>query len=270
LNSGQKDKALESFDKGIELGQTPVVWNNVAYNLAQHNIELDKAAQFAESAISATAATLRNIDLAHLSLTDLGLVSSIGDYWDTLGLVYLKKGDLDKAERFVRAAWLLNQHGEVADHLGQVYEKRGDKERAALIYAEAAVASHSVPETRDRLVALSGDNAKLDELTTEAKARLAKARTFPVGKLLNENAKADFYVQLSPGTKNPKVDSAQFIGGSQDLRPMVDRLRTLEFGPMFPDTSPAKLIRRGTLTCAADSGLCSFTLILPEDVRTLN
>ena len=270
LNSGQKDKALEAFEKGIELAQTPVVWNNVAYNLAQHSIELDKAAQYAESAVSTTAASLRNVDLARLSITDLGLVSSMSDYWDTLGLVYFEKGDLDKAERFFRASWLLNQHGEVADHLGQLYEKRGDKDRAALLYAEAMVAAHAVPETRKRLVALSGDNAKTDDLTGEAKARLAKARTFQAGRLLNENAQADFYVLLSPAAKNPKVDAVKFISGSQDLRPMVDKLRALEFGPMFPDASPVKLVRRGTLACSAVSGNCTFTLILPEDVRTVN
>ncbi len=270
LNSGQKDKGLEAFEKGIELAQTPVVWNNVAYNLAQHNIELDKATQYAESAVSTTAASLRNTELAHLSLTDLGLVSSIGDYWDTLGLVYFEKGELDKAERFFRASWLLNQHGEVADHLGQVYEKRGDKDRAALLYAEAMIAAHAVPETRQRLVALSGENAKLDNLEAEAKVRLVKARTFPAGKVLNENAQAEFYVLLSPGLKNPKVDSVKFVSGSQDLRPIVDKLRALEFGPMFPDASPAKLVRRGTLTCSAATGNCTFTLILPDDVRTLN
>jgi hypothetical protein len=62
----------------------------------------------------------------------------------------------------------------------------------------------------------------------------------------------------------------KFISGSQDLRPMVDKLHALEFGPMFPDASPAKLVRRGTLTCAATTGTCTFTLILPDDVRTVN
>jgi hypothetical protein len=39
---------------------------------------------------------------------------------------------------------------------------------------------------------------------------------------------------------------------------------------MFPDTSPAKLVRRGALACSATTGSCTFTLALPEDVRTLN
>src|SRR5271170_6562603 len=270
LNTGEKDKALEAFEKGVELSQTPVVWNNVAFALAEHNIELDKAAQYAESAIAATAANLRNVELARLSLDDLTQVASIGVYWDTLGWVYFRQGNLDQAERYIRAAWLLNQHGEVGDHLAQIYEKRGDKQQAARMYAEAISAPHSVPETRARLIVLLGGNAGIDELVAKSKPELTRIRVFPAGDLLKENARADFFVLLSPGAKNPKIDAVRFISGSQDLRPVAEKLRTIDFGPMFPDASPAKIVRRGTLACGAASGNCTFTLILPEDVRTLN
>ena len=270
LNTGEKDKALEAFEKGVELSQTPVVWNNVAYALAEHNLDLDKAAQYAESAIVATAANLRNIELARLSHDDLNQVASIGVYWDTLGWINFRKGDLDQAERYVRAAWLLNQHGEVGDHLAQIYEKRGDKQQAARMYAQAIAAPHSVPETRARLIVLLGGNAGIDELVAKNKSELTKVRVFPAGDLLKENARADFFVLLSPGAKNPKVESVKFVSGSQDLRPFTEKLRALAFGPMFPDAAPAKLVRRGTLACSATTGNCTFTLTLPEDVRTLN
>jgi tetratricopeptide (TPR) repeat protein/transglutaminase-like putative cysteine protease len=270
LNTGEKDKALEAFEKGVEIAQTPAVWNNVAYALAEHNLELDKAAQYAESAIAATATNLRNLELSHLSLDDLNQVASIGVYWDTLGWVNFRKGDLDQAERYIRAAWLLNQHGEVGDHLAQIYEKRGDKQQAARMYAEAIAAPHAVPETRARLIVLLGGNAGIDELVAKSKPELTKIRIFPAGDLLKENARADFFVLLSPGGKNPKVEAAKFISGSQDLRPFAEKLRATDFGPMFPDASPVKIVRRGTLACSAASGACSFTLTLPEDVRTLN
>jgi tetratricopeptide (TPR) repeat protein/transglutaminase-like putative cysteine protease len=270
LNTSEKEKALEAFDKGVEIAQTPAVWNNVAYALAEHNLELEKAAQYAESAISATAAALRNVELSRLSLDDLNQVASIGVYWDTLGWVNFRKGDLDQAERYIRAAWLLNQHGEVGDHLAQIYEKRGDKQRAARMYAEAIAAPHAVPETRARLIVLLGGNAGIDELVSKSKPELTKIRVFPAGDLLKENARADFFVLLSPGAKSPKIEAAKFVSGSQDLRPFTEKLRALDFGPMFPDASPAKIVRRGTLACNATSGTCNFTLTLPEEVRTLN
>jgi tetratricopeptide (TPR) repeat protein/transglutaminase-like putative cysteine protease len=270
LNSGQKEKALDAFQKGIELGRSsPAVWNNVAYNLANANVDLDRAAQYAESAVSATDANLRNLQLAHLSLDDLNQVTNIGMYWDTLGWVNFKKGDLDRAERYIRAAWLLNQQGAVGAHLAQIYEKRGQKQEAIRLYAEAIAASHPDPEARARLTLLLGENTQIDALVAQARSRLTKSRTFSAGKSLTERAEADFFILLAPGTKSAKVEAVKFISGAPDLRPLAESLRTLDFGLAFPDASPSKLIRRGTLTCIT-TGACTFTLALPENVRTLN
>jgi len=268
LNTGQKEKALEAFQKGIDLSPSPAIWNNVAYNLAGANLELDRAAQYAESAISSTDANLRNIQLAHLSADDLNQVINIGVYWDTLGWVYFKMGDLEKAERYIRPAWRLNQHGDVGDHLAQLYEKRGQKQEAIRLYAEAIAAPHGDPESRARLTLLLGENSQIDALVAQAKTRLSKSQTFSAGKLLAEKAEADFFVLFASATKSTRVEAVKFIAGSPDLRPFAENLKTIDFGQMFPDSSPAKLVRRGTLTCAA--GSCTFTLLLPENVRTLN
>jgi Flp pilus assembly protein TadD/transglutaminase-like putative cysteine protease len=273
INTGEKEKALAAFEKGAELSQTPSVWNNIAYNLAEHQLELDKAQRYAESAAAATAANLRNVELAHLTLDDLGAVVSISAYWDTLGWVYFQEGNIDAAERHIRAAWLLNQHGEVGDHLARVFEKRGLKDQAIRTYAMAIAAAHSVPETRGRLVALLGAEAKetqIENLVIHARDDLSALRTFQAGKLLNEKVEADFLVLLSPGEKDARVDAVQFISGSDNLRPFVGALRSLHFAGMFPDASPVKLIRRGTLSCSTATGQCVFVLLLPEDVRTVN
>jgi len=270
LNTDEKDKALAAFEKAAEISQTPDVWNNVAYNLADHSLELDKALQYAESAVSATAANLRNITLSNLSQENLNAVASIGAYWDTLGWVYFQKGDAAKALQFVQASWLLNEHGEVGDHMAQIYEKQGDKERAIQMFALALAAPHSVPESRARLVILLGGNSDLDSQVTHAKSELAQIRTLPAGKLLKEDAEADFWVLLAPNSKAGKAEAVKFVSGSEKLRPFAEKLRALDYGPMFPDSSPVKLVRRGTLKCSASTGDCSFSLIRPEDVRSLN
>jgi tetratricopeptide (TPR) repeat protein/transglutaminase-like putative cysteine protease len=269
LGTGQKEKALEAFQKGIDLDHSPATWNNVAYHLATASIELDRAAQYAESAISATDANLRNIQLAHLSVDDLNQVANIGVYWDTLGWVYFKKGDLDKAEHYIRAAWLLSQQGEVGDHLAQLCEKRGQKQEAIRLYAEAIAAPYADPESRARLTLLLGENSQIDSLVAQAKTGLVKSRTFAAGKLLAEKAEADFFILLAPGTKVAKVEAVKFIAGSPELRSFAENLRTIDFGQMFPDGSASRLVRRGTLACTA-AGTCTFTLILPENVRTLH
>ncbi len=270
INTGEKEKALAAFEKGVELAQTPAVWNNVAYSLADHQLELDKAQQYAESAVAATATNLRNVNLTHLSMDDLQAVSNLGIYWDTLGWVHFQKGELEDAERYIRASWLLDQHGEVGDHLAQIDQKRGEKDRAIHMYFLSMGAVHSVPETRARLVQLLGPHAKIEDLVNQAKPELTTHRTFSIGKGSGENSEADFLVLLSPGSKDPKVEAVKFVSGNQNLRPFADRLRTVDFGPMFPDATPARIVRRGTLACSATTGNCTFTLILPENLHTIN
>jgi tetratricopeptide (TPR) repeat protein len=273
INTGEREKALAAFEKGAELSQTPNVWNNIAYNLAEHQLELDKAKRYAESATTATAAKLRNVELTHLTLDDLGAVVALGASWDTLGWVYFQEGNLEAAERYIRASWLLDQHGEVGDHLARVLEKRGLRDEAILAYAMAIAAAHSVPETRGRLGTLLGAEAKesqIEKLVTHARDDLSALRTFHVGKLLSEKAEADFLVLLSPGEREAKVDAVQFVNGSDKLRPFASALRSLHFNGMFPDASPAKLVRRGMLSCSTATSECVFVLMLPEDVRTVN
>src|SRR5580700_8154282 len=156
LNLGQDDKALAAFDHAVELAATPLVWNNIAYQLSLKKAHLDRAQQYAESAVSATAAALRNISLDRVTQQELPLVSSLIAYWDTLGWVHFAEGDLDKAEKYVSAAWGLGHHGEVGDHLGQIYEKKGNKNRALQTYALSLNGLRPTPETRDRLASLAG------------------------------------------------------------------------------------------------------------------
>jgi tetratricopeptide (TPR) repeat protein/transglutaminase-like putative cysteine protease len=273
LNTNEKDKALAAFEKAADLSQTPVVWNDIAYDLADNRIELDKAQQYAESAVSSTAAALRNISLKNLTLDRLTQVTSIGAYWDTLGWVYFRKGDLQKAARYISAGWMLEQHGEVGDHLAQIYEKLGEKDRAAHTYALALAAPHSVPETRARLTLLLGGNAGIDDLVKKARPDLVSMRSFPLKGLSKEDAAADFLILFSPDGADGtavKVEAVKFVSGDETLRPFEEKLSSLDYGTVFPDASPIKLVRRGTLSCSAKTGDCTFTLILPEDVHAVN
>ena len=102
---------------------------------------------------------------------------------------------------------------------------------------------------------------------------LAGLRTFSAGKLLAEDAQADFLLLLSPGDKQSpatNASSVRFLSGSEKLRSVADKLRLLDYGPMFPGATPVKLLRRGTLSCSAATGDCSLVLLLPEDTHAVN
>jgi tetratricopeptide (TPR) repeat protein len=270
LNLGQDDKALAAFDHAIELSATPLVWNNIAYQLSLKGSHLDKAQQYAESAVSSTAAALRNVSLDRLTLQDPPLVRSLISYWDTLGWVHFSEGDLDKAEKYVSAAWGLGHHGEVGDHLGQIYEKRGQKDRALQIYALSMNGLRPIPETRGRLASLAGGDAKVDATVSRYKDDLQHLSTIDLGRA-TQNGNADFFILLSGGGKGvAKVDAVKFVAGDEKLKTYTDALRTADYHLTFPDDTPVKILRRGTLSCSVGTGKCEFVLILPEDVSTVD
>jgi tetratricopeptide (TPR) repeat protein len=270
LNLGQDDKALATFDHAVELSATPLVWNNIAYQLSLKNSHLDRAQQYAESAVSATAAALRNVSLDRLSGKDLGLVSSLIAYWDTLGWVHFGEGDLNKAEKYVAAAWELGHHGEVGDHLGQIYQKRGDKDRALRTYALSMNGLRPTPETRGRLATLAGGEAKVDSTVARYKDELQRLITIDLGKA-TQTSNADFFILLSGGGGAPaKVDSVKFVSGDEKLKSFTEALKTADYHVTFPDDTPVKVFRRGTLSCAIATGKCELVLTLPDDVRSVD
>jgi tetratricopeptide (TPR) repeat protein len=271
LNLGQDDKALAAFDRAVQISATPVVWNNIAYQLSLKNAHLDKAQQYAESAVAATAAALRNLSLDQLSQRDLALVPSLIAYWDTLGWVYFAEGNLDKAEKYVNAAWSLGQHGEVGDHLGQIYEKRGEKEKAIHTYALSLSGLRPTPETRGRLAHLLGGDEKVDAVVKTHKAELQANRTLTLKDHATLSGNAESFVLLGEGTGGgAAVDGVKFVSGEEKLRSLDDTLRHVKFAMNFPDDTPTKILRRGVLSCSQASSQCTYVLMLPDDVRTID
>jgi|CZKJ01.1.fsa_nt_gi tetratricopeptide (TPR) repeat protein len=271
LNLGQDDKALATFDHAVELSATPLVWNNIAYQLSLKKSHLDRAQQYAESAVSATTAALRNLSLDRLTPQELPLVPSLVAYWDTLGWVYFSEGNLDKAEKYVSAAWGLGGHGEVGDHLAQIYEKRGNKDLALRTYALSLSALRPDPETRGRLASLSGGDSKADAAVAKYKEDLQRTRTIDLGKVAKEDASAEFFVLLSRGPNSTAtVEGVKFASGDEKLKRFTDALRTAEYRVTFPDDTPVKILRRGILSCSTTTGNCTFVLMLPDDVRTVD
>ena len=265
LELGQNEKGMAAFDKAVELSNSAEVWNNVAYELARHNVQLDRAQQYAESAVTEIAAQLRNVDPDHLKLEDYGRVSEISSYWDTLGWVHFAKGDMQQAEKYVAAAWQLNHYGECGDHLAQIYEKTGRADKAAQMYAMALQTKHSYPEAREHLTALLKDKKKVDTALKQADQELASLTDINVGSVGPDKMQGNIALVFSPG---PKVDAVKLLSGSSDdkLREAVKKLSAENYGVQFPDNTPTKLVRRGTVSCKTTG--CVLELMSPEMVTS--
>ncbi|MCM3872352.1 MAG: DUF3857 domain-containing protein, partial [Pyrinomonadaceae bacterium] len=248
LNLGEIQKASESFDQAVKLAPGPPVWNDVAYFLSLSKVQLDKAQQYAESAVVASATALRNVELERLTMTEVALVNTVAAYWDTLGWVHFQKGDLDMAEKYISAAWRLAEHSEVGYHLGQIEEKRGRKEAAIHMYGLAAVATRVVPEAKESLERLVPKN-QVEALIQKSSAELSNSRTLRLGPA-QQNVKgtteAQFFVVLAPGpSRNAVVTEVKFIRGDEKLRALSTILKTANFNLVFPDDTTIKIVRRG-------------------------
>lgn len=275
LETGDNQKAIDAFHKGVELSPTATVWNNAAYNLAEHNVDLDDALLYANSAVKAGADSLANVTLAHVTQADFGRVSNLAAYWDTLGWVYFRRGDLQEAERYIRAAWRVSGRGEFCDHLAQIYEKRGEKERAIQTYALALAAPETNPDTRARMMLLLGGNAQIDELVAKARPEIAKDHVVALKHVAASSGSADFLVLVSAhegekGAISAKEDGAKFLNGSESLKPFADQLRGMNYGAIFPALSPAKLVMHGTLSCTDSTSECSFQWVPVANPSTRN
>src|SRR3954466_13870603 len=272
LNADQNEKAVAAFDKAVEIDPSPLVFNDVAYELARKQVSLDRALQYAESAVEATNSTLRNLNLDHLTVQQTTLVTSLAAYWDTLGWVYFQRGELPLAEKYVHSSWMLMQHGEVGDHLGQIYEKQGRKSDAISAYAQALASLRPDPDTRGHLVRLLGSEQKVQPLVEQATPQLSIVRSVKLGKLLplgNEKqpVSADFFVLLSPPGK---VESVRYVSGNENLKKFADTLKNSDLAGTFPDSNPTKLIRRGTLSCAPSSGDCTFVMAEADSITSVD
>lgn len=264
LHVDREADAVKAFDRAVEIAPTPTTWNNVAYELAQKGVQLERALQYAESAVSSATAASRTLDVARADAGSFGVAASLAAYWDTLGWVQFARGDFARAEPLVEASWRLAQHPEVGDHLAQIQEKLGRRNDAMKTYAMALAAKRASDEIRDRLARIAGGDAKVEELVEMHRAELTNARTFRIPGVSAPGKHADFVVLFSAAAG---AEAVRFVGGDEALRPFASAIQKASYGRMFPDGSPAKLLRRGILACSEPGAACTLTLLLPQDTE---
>ena len=242
IATGQTEKGMASFDRAIALSPNPVVWNNIAYSLAEQNVQLDRASRYSDAAINAIETQLRDVNLDSLRLQDIAVANLLYNVWDTKGWVEFQRGNLDGAERYIRAAWEATGSGNVCEHLGEIYEKRGNKDEAIHYYVLALVGQSPSDDARSHLTAL-GVTGDLDSRIEKGRAEMEALRT----RKLDASGKGtgDFFALVSP-TKN---DQIKFVSGDAEIKGLADVVKATNLGVKFPDPASVRALRRGTVKC---------------------
>jgi|HubBroStandDraft_6_1064221.scaffolds.fasta_scaffold02408_6 tetratricopeptide (TPR) repeat protein/transglutaminase-like putative cysteine protease len=242
IASGQTEKGMSSFDRAIALSPSPVVWNNIAYSLSERNVQLDRASQYSDAAINAIETQLRDVNLDSLRLQDVGIANLLYNVWDTKGWVEFKRGNLDDAERYIRAAWEATGSGNICEHLGEIYEKRGNKDEAIHYYVLSLVGRSPSDEARPRLAAL-GVTGDLDSRIGKGRDEMLAMRTSKLD--TSGKGTGDFFALVSPA----KNDQIKFVSGDADIKTLTDAVKSTNLEVKFPNTSSVRALRRGTVTC---------------------
>ncbi len=280
LRAGNEDKALASYQKALELDPHPATFNEIGYELAEANKKLAMALEYAQKAVSGEEEASQKVKLSELQVEDLGHTVRLGAFWDTLGWVHFRMGNLEQAEKYLNSAWMLSSYGVTADHLGQVYEQQKKKQAAARMYRlalfrfpqQGAGGAGEIKETRERLERLSPGRSTT-ELTSfvDASDEVNRLRTIKLPRLVPGTANARFFLIIGqdPKTSSARVEDVKFIGGSEELKSAGKALLSATFKVQFPDDGHARLVRSGILGCYPYTG-CSFTLLNPDDVHSVN
>ena len=140
-----------------------------------------------------------------------------------------------------------------------------DETRRSELYALALTADNPDDMTRTRLTALLGDPRRVQTLVDRSRGELVRERSITLNRAGPAGATADFFVVFSHGS----VETVTFIEGDRTLASFGDVLRTATYDVLFPDKSEAKIVRRGTVSCAsgASTPSCHFVMLLPHDAQ---
>jgi len=263
--TNEPENAAKALEKSVQLQPIPMRWNSVAYEMAVNGLDLEKAEEYAQAAIAATVLQMRDTSLEHLTREDAYQASRIASYWDTWGWIRFQKNDLPMAENYVRCSWMVHSLAVNSDHLGQIYEKLGRKSDALRMYQMALASDPSGGEMRERLAALAGPDAKIDQLIEEGRSLLKESRTIAVKNSHQMEGFAEFWILSSPG---PKVLGVKFVTGDEELTPLAKDLEELSYPNFFPEATEMRLLRRGRLACSRSSPDCHLQMISSLNVQT--
>jgi len=186
-------------------------------------LELDSAEMYARRAIDATEGVLRGLALDDAGMPEMLAVGRLGPYWDTMGWIYYARGELPKAERYVRAAWLLSNQSEIGEHLGQIQQQLGRPADAIHTYALALSGDMPTKSIRPRLVRLlGGSEREADRRIDLARSELVTMRTVKLGKVLTADVSGEVELLIGVG---PRVEAVRIASGPSQLQQLTPAIR---------------------------------------------
>lgn len=264
LKSGHPEIALKIMKDSVEKAGTPRALNGYAYTLAEANTGLDEALKYAAEAVNDLELESSVVSLKKLEFEDTKRMSDLAAYWDTLGWVHFKRGELDAAERYLKASWNLFQQAVVGDHLAQVYEKNGKRKIAVATYELVMATNRADESMRVRMQALASKEAA-ERARSYSQGDLQQLREAHFSYTSPKPQTGEFFLLFDPAGN---IEETKFVGGDAKMRDAEKKLFDLKFpGTVQLEGSKAKIVRRVVVVCSGGASGCEAVLI-PVDAVT--
>ncbi len=265
---GHLDDAASHYREAARYEPGADMWIAVANGLAGLGRDLDAADELAHRAVEQAEAQTTGWTLPDAaSFAQRPVMNRLIGAWQVTGWIAYKRGDFDRAKRYLVPAMELAFSPDAAFRLAQVEEGRQDLDAAATAYALAIAWSRTpLVDASARFVALVPDEAARQA----AMQRAAAYRRDLVPHTLHRpsgaaEARAGFIavVDASGVVRDVAVDGVDVVRAG-DAASVVEALRGVFLGPRVPWNDAVRTLRRGSIVCAAGQPECTLTMFTPQ------
>lgn len=271
LSLGMQDQARKSLDKAAALASSASAWNSLAWVLARHNTQLERAEQYAKLSVSLGSSNMTALSLDPVTPRAYTHASSLAAAWDTLGWILFLRGDAGSAEKYILPSCGLLANPTTTEHLAQLYQKLGRKDDALKYAALTIAVLHETPypnnddldavsEARDRIRALA-PSMDTNKLVQDAAKLYDDESTVAVPNPAKQTGTAQFAVLLTHASPS----QARLITGDGALQNLASAVATHTPGVPVPDDVPIEIPRWGTLSCLGTSAQCTLKIATARD-----
>lgn len=264
VRTHEYDKAAASYERAFAINPLIGRMNDAAFELAEANANLDLAEKWANHVVLDVELELNQVKMPLDSLS-MQRASALAGFWDTLGWVKFRKGDLAAAEKYIGASVQFVADSGGCEHLGEIHEAQGRTSNAVEDYAEALVLAPATRELNDdekkarkRLAIVLGDESLIEERVKLARANMEGRRSVSILNPSRALGLVQYVVIIGPGSK---VTDMEAMSPDDPLSKLQDAVRSVTVPQAFPDDTTQKLPRTATLSCPQEDSPCQFTLM---------
>jgi tetratricopeptide (TPR) repeat protein len=257
LRAGQPAEGRAALERARSLARDPVRQTQAA-SLLGLGPDVAEAGRWAEETLPRVGQELDGLTPARLALPDLRLSAALFECWRIVGQAALDRGDLARAERFLRPAWEAGLYADAASALSILREKQGRAAEARHLLVTGAAIVGPANVARERLEATVKDAARREALRAQGAADLVALRSRPLPGPPPGGVAVDVLLFVDASgvvTAARAVDTAK----APELAKVERRVIGAKLALAWPEGDPHPHVRRASVACSSATP-CSLVL----------